>query len=377
MRTIFFIEDRFNVTDCGIVYSGKIFPRNSVVHIGDFMYDSDGNEFEIKGIENDDKLLANFEDSFDNPVSLLLKNADGLQVKGDIVSAGPFEINFLYCNHPLYQRKSDEDYEAEYIAAKESGYNVALFSYEDMELGKLSLYGDEIKGLTIYRGWMMKPQMYRAFYDQCKRNDIILINDRTRYEECHLLPNWYDKVFPNTAKSVWTEGNDIEKAVALLTQIGSDAIVKDFVKSRKHEWYEACFVPADKTDGEKVIRTFAKRQGDNLVGGIVIREFLELKKAGFHKQSGMPISEEYRVVVALGKVISVTAYWEGQTEEEIEKIGAFALECTKKIRSNFYTVDVAVKSSGEPVVMEVGDGQVSGLQEETPEKYYKCMRKIN
>ena len=39
------------------------------------------------------------------------------------------EINFIFCNHPLYQRKVDEDYEDEY---QEAGlhHSCALFSYE-------------------------------------------------------------------------------------------------------------------------------------------------------------------------------------------------------------------------------------------------------
>jgi len=230
MSTTFFIEDRFNITGRGMVYCGKIFPRNASVHLGDFLYDSAGNTFEVKGIEMFRRVLVDYDDPFDYPVGFLLKNEDGLQVQGDIMTDGTFEFNYLFCNHPLYQRKPDEDYEAEYIAAQDNGNSVALFSYEDLEQGKLSLYGDKIEGLTIYRGWMMKPEMYRTFYEQCKKNDIILINDPTRYEECHLLPNWYDKVFPNTARSVWTEGDDVAKAIALLGEFGTDAIVKDFVK---------------------------------------------------------------------------------------------------------------------------------------------------
>lgn len=43
-------------------------------------------------------------------------------------------------------------------------HHCALFSYENLENGTLSLYGDTISGLTIYRGWMMKPDMYRKFF---------------------------------------------------------------------------------------------------------------------------------------------------------------------------------------------------------------------
>ena len=377
MSTTFFIEDCLNISGRGVVYCGKIFPRNAVVRLGDFLYDSAGNAFEVKGIEMFRRMLVDYEDSFDYPVGFLLKNEDGLEVHGNIMSDGSFDFNYLFCNHPLYQRKPDEDYEAEYIAAQENGNNVVLFSYEDLEQGKLSLYGADISGLTIYRGWMMKPDMYQQFYKLCKEKDIILINDPARYEECHLLPRWYDKIYPNTAKSVWTEGADTTKAISMLSDFNTDVIVKDYVKSRKHEWYEACFIPKDKSTGESVIQTFASRQGENLVGGIVLREFLKLKQAGYHKQSGMPISEEYRVVIALGNIISVKGYWEDQKTEKLDRVGEYALETTQKVRSNFYTVDVAVLDNGELVVMEIGDGQVSGLQEESAENYYRSLKVLS
>ena len=68
--------------------------------------------------------------------------------------------------------------------------------------------------------------------------------------------------------------------------------------------------------GRNVIRIFVERQGDNLVERIVLREVVfQLKSAGYHKQRNIPISDEYRVLAALGKVISVSAYWEGQAKE--------------------------------------------------------------
>lgn len=47
---------------------------------------------------------------------------------------------------------------------------------------------------------------------------------------------------------------------------------------------------------ESVIKNFVERQGDSLVGGIVLRKFENLKQIGFHERSGMPISEEYPII---------------------------------------------------------------------------------
>ena len=75
-------------------------------------------------------------------------------------------INFIFCSHPLNKNNVDEDYFEEYQAAG-LNHSCVLFSYEDLENGKLSLYGEDIKGLTIYRGWMMPPHIYMCFFIIC------------------------------------------------------------------------------------------------------------------------------------------------------------------------------------------------------------------
>ena len=102
--------------------------------------------------------------SFDDmPIGLMFELIDGVEVLGNILVREQQKVNFLFCNHPLYSKRVDEDYEEEY---QEAGieHSCALFSYEDLQMGKLSLYGEEISGLTIYRGWMMKPELYRQLY---------------------------------------------------------------------------------------------------------------------------------------------------------------------------------------------------------------------
>ena len=94
--------------------------------------------------------------------------------------------------------------EEEYNAASLE-HACALFSFEDLEMGKLSLYSDDISGLTIYRGWMMKPEMYRRFYDSLMEKGIILINTPEEYEKYHMLPGWYDDFKDYTAKSIWED----------------------------------------------------------------------------------------------------------------------------------------------------------------------------
>ena len=201
----------------------------------------------------------------------------------------------------------------------------------------------------------MKPDMYQKFYEKLKNKGIELINTPNEYNKYHLLPGWYKDFEDCTAKSAWTEDFSEESLKELLSKFEGAVIVKDYVKSRKHEWYEACFIEdvKDTENALKVIKNFIERQDDLLTGGIVLREFIDLKSIGKHKESGMPISDEYRVFVL---------------DNEIK----WVKEICKRIDSRFVTIDLARKSNDELVVMELGDGQVSGLQDIPEEEFYGC-----
>lgn len=370
MSKVYRIVDRFKITGRGIVYMIKNIPKMNL-HLEDILFDLKGHRFKIKGFEMIRRL--NFDMSSEKiPVGLLFEALDGADVDGQVLVDSLKNVNFLFCNHPLYPRRVDEDYQYEYQAA---GLNhpCALFSYEDMERGVLSLYGNLISGLTIYRGWMMKPKMYERLYTLLEEKEIILINTPEEYERYHLLPGWYHQFSKETIPSVWENNGTLDSAMNLVKNLHGSYVVKDFVKSRKHEWYDACFIPdiANEKNAEKVIKNFIDRQGSGLVGGIVLREFISLRSIGFHKKSGMPISEEYRVFVFAGNVFYIVDYWEnpnisGLSVEEVDWIKAVA----RRINSNFVTIDVARKEAGSLIIMELGDGQVSGLQKIDATDFY-------
>ncbi|MGW4632708.1 ATP-grasp domain-containing protein [Nocardia sp. NPDC004415] len=50
-------------------------------------------------------------------------------------------------------------------------------------------------------------------------------------------------------------------------------IVKDYVKSRKHEWDSACYVPdlRDTPALRRIVERFVELQGESLAGGVVAR----------------------------------------------------------------------------------------------------------
>ena len=309
----------------------------------------------------------------DMPLGIILECMDGVEAEGNILVRNLTDVNFIFCNHPSYQKRVDADYEEEFQMASME-HACALFSYEDLESGILSLYGENIFGLTIYRGWMMKPGLYRSFYEKLEEKGIILINTPEEYERYHLFPGWYEDFKDDTPKSVWEEQGSVESALLLTRGLEGSCIVKDFVKSRKHEWYDACFIKniSDIANTTRVIRNFVERQGDSLVGGIVPRKFMDLHQIGFHERSGMPISEEYRIFVYAGKILIMDNYWTEKEDVRLSDVEISWIECiAKKVRRNFVTIDIARKDDGELIIMEFGDGQVSGLQQIEAKDFYQ------
>jgi len=124
-----------------------------------------------------------------------------------------------------------------------------------------------------------------------------------------------------------------------------------------------------------VVGNFIECQGEDLVSGVVLRKFENLKKAGFHEQSGMPLSEEYRVFVYAGRVFAIDNYWNKNARVQFtEKEYVWIESIADRVESNFVTVDFARKEDGSLFIMEFGDGQVSGLQQLKVEEFYEIFK---
>ena len=224
---------------------------------------------------------------------------------------------------------------------------------------------------------MLRPEQYKELYDLLVKESIYLINSPSDYERCHLLPNWYNKIKDYTTKSAWNSSNNLDDAFKLLNEFNGPVMVKDYVKSRKHEWDDACYIDNPKSDKAKeVINNFITRQGPEFVGGTVLREFVNLKRIGYHEKSGMPISEEYRIFVLYDEIISIIGYWGNDIKTFKKEDMDFINWIKDHINSNFYTIDIARKEDDQLVVIEIGDGQVSGLQGVSEDEFYDSINKI-
>jgi hypothetical protein len=129
----------------------------------------------------------------------------------------------------------------------------------------------------------LKPKNYENLYNRLQKKNIILINNPVAYKNGHWLPNSYDKIKDCTPYSNWIHienlKNDFDQIYRNLSEFGNKPIIiKDYVKSRKHEWNESFFTPdaSDRNHATIVIKNFIDRQGEHINEGIVFREFVNL-----------------------------------------------------------------------------------------------------
>ena len=191
------------------------------------------------------------------------------------------------------------------------------------------------------------------------------MNTPDQYRHAHHLPENYDVLHGWTPRSIWFKGDlRIERILNALVEFGDrPLILKDFVKSQKHHWAEACYIPSasDGESVERVVTRFLELQGDNLAEGLVFREYLEFEPIGVHPKSKMPLIEEYRIFWLDGIPIFWTFYWpEGNDEGRQTPIERFK-QVAQAVRSRFFSMDVARMKEGDWRIVEIGDGQVSGL----------------
>ncbi len=280
-------------------------------------------------------------------------------------------VTVIFCCDPITPSRVDEAFEREATAARSVGLAYALIDYERLVAGDaddaVRRVAASADGVAVYRGWMLTVVQYAALFAALRQRGVQLVNDPAQYQYAHWFPESYPALAAVTPQSICIPSDELDwtRLPERLSPFGAQPlVVKDWVKSRKHEWDEACFIPSAR-DGaavERVARRFVALQGADLVGGLVFRAFESFAPLGRHAQSGMPVTKELRLFFLDGALLFSAHYWDDQDYGALAAPPAFAA-LARQLRSRFFTLDVALRADGVWRVVEMGDGQVSGLPE--------------
>lgn len=257
-------------------------------------------------------------------------------------------------------RRPDEVFAAEAAAARAAGIPVALVDHDaltqadDAERAVARVpqgYAD-----AVYRGWMVGARQYEALAGALAARKVTLRTSAAQYLQAHELPGWYPAFAGLTPYSAWTRGDDraaFDKARARLGASGP-AVIRDYVKSMKHYWDTAMYVPdlADSSAAWRVASRFRGLREDEFTGGFVLRRFEPLT------------SSEARTWWVGGGCALITPHPDTPQSPPPGPGSLPLARIAQTVRAaglTFVTVDLALRADGTWRVVEVGDGQVSGL----------------
>lgn len=159
-------------------------------------------------------------------------------------------------------------------------------------------------------------------------------------------------------------------------------VIKGKTNSRKFEWNTKMFAQ----NKASAIEIMHDLWHDPLIGpqGLVFRKYIPLKtlEIGIN---GMPMTNEWRCFFYRGQLIDYGFYWATLDNLDLIDEKDFKLTGLKVAQeaasivadfTSFYVIDVAQGEDGKWWVVELNDGQMSGLSLIPEERFYNNLRKV-
>jgi hypothetical protein len=255
---------------------------------------------------------------------------------------------------PLRPRRADEHFAAEAAAARDAGITVAFIDHDALAgpggAGRAVARVPDAGAAAVYRGWMLRAGQYAALSDALAARGVHLRTSAAQYRRAHELPGWYPALAQVTPQAEWTEGDGEPGFRLACERLGpGPAVLRDYVKSMKHYWHEAAYIPdlADAASAWKVAARFRELREDEFTGGFVLRRFEHFSSA------------EARTwwVGGTCRLISPHPDTPGEPPPDVD-LSPFTPPISS-LGLPFVSADLARRSDGTWRVIELGDGQVS------------------
>lgn len=241
------------------------------------------------------------------------------------------------------------------MAAGDAGIAVALVDHDALTgqggPGRAVARVPDGGGAAVYRGWMLSASQYAALADAAATKGVTLRTSASQYRQAHELPGWYAALASVTPDTTWSAGDSEPEFRAACERLGpGPAVLRDYVKSMKHYWHEAAYIPdlADQAQAWKVAARFRALREDEFAGGFVLRRFEQFTSA------------EVRTWWVDGTFKLATPH--PDTPDEPPPSGFDLtpfITLIQDLALPFVTADMARRADGTWRVVELGDGQVS------------------
>ena len=265
---------------------------------------------------------------------------------------------FMNC-HILFRRSLDFEYE----------FNIAKKIFKD----NLTEFRSKIPDNSL----VIPRYSCLPFYEELERElslkNCKLINSYSEHSYIAEMSYYHD--IDHLTPRTW-----FNVGYATVPYCSNGWVVKGKTNSRKHKWNSHMF--ASNRDDLKLV---SERLYDDILindQGLIFREYIPLRKIE-EGINGLPFTNEWRFFFYMDNELSHGFYWSNCSPNNkikyINKKGKeIAHEAAKIIKDHvlFFVIDVAETENGDWIVIEVNDGQMSGLSENDPSNFYKQIKKI-
>lgn len=235
---------------------------------------------------------------------------------------------------------------------------------------------EELKGNLVIGRYSVLP-FYKELEDDLAIFGSKLINSYRQH--CYIadVMQWAAHQLGGLTPRTWSF-RDFQH----LPDDGTAFVLKGQTNSRKFLWDTHMFAP----NKSAVSEVYCRLLDDSLLSSqeIYAREYIPLKKH-FDSLHGLPITEEFRFFVCCGHLVSGGYYWSNFSDEFPNGAPSyhnvpldFLEDVISRIdtRATFYALDVAQAEDGRWIVIEINDGQMSGLSDNDPWVLYRNLRKV-
>lgn len=226
---------------------------------------------------------------------------------------------------------------------------------------------------TVIGRYSVLP-FYKELEEDLSIIDCKLINSYNQHQYVANIYEWYEELKHLTPKT-WFAPSDVPKT------LNSSFVLKGNTNSRKFLWKSHMFAETNKD----IMSVYSRLLDDELIShqGIVIRQFEKFINFGYDLV-GIPITKEFRFFMYKDKMLSSGYYWANHADylypEDIDPnqvpqdfIAEVASVVSKHI--NFWVMDVAQREDGQWRLVELNDGQMSGLSCNDADKLYSNLQK--
>lgn len=268
---------------------------------------------------------------------------------------------------PYILFRVDQDNEPEYEIAK------------DIWGDQITRFRSEIPEGSLVIGRYSCLPFYKDLEDELEANGSMLVNSYKEHKHIadmewyNVLRDPYGRTTPKTFFDAgWQTVPDTEHGY----------VVKGRTNSRKFKWKSHMYAP----DREALKDVMHRLYDDPLIAdqGLVIREYVPLRQ--FEEGiNGVPITNEWRCFFYGDQMVASGFYWSiAECADNMGELPKEARDIANKAgniygsgpedgKPPFFVVDVAERADGGFTVIELNDGQQSGLSMIDPRGFYQAL----